>query len=327
MRAIVIDGFGGPEAMRLGEEVTPEPGPGEVLVAVSHVGLNPADWKTREGWLAPFFDYEFPFVLGFDLAGTVAVVGEGVDGLTPGDRVVAYSKVGMGQWGSYAEYAVTLAVATVPLPECMDLAAAAALPTAGMTAWEAVFDTGDVRSGSRVLVNGGAGGLGSYAIQLARHAGAAVAATCSAANAEYVRGLGADLAIDYRDGGVLDAVRAWAPDGVDLVVDAVGQGTLRDAVEVVRPGGTIAAIATLIADEPSYDTALAAERGVTLAPTMTSYERSPKQLRGLVELSARGALRPPHIEAVPIDRIGAAHARLQDGHVRGKLVLDWSVGR
>ncbi len=321
MRALVIDGFGGPEQLRIAEVPTPAPGAGEVLVEVAYAGVNPADWKCREGWLAPFFDYRFPFVLGFDVAGTVAAVGTGVTEVAVGDRVVGYTKQGMGEWGSYAEYVVTLASGLERLPDHVALREAAAMPTAAIAAWEGVFGSGEVTRGTRVLVNGGAGGVGSYAIQIARHAGARVAATCRAENADYVRGLGADLTIDYRTESVADAVRRWAPEGVDLVVDAVGQGTLLSAVDLVRPGGRIAPIATLVADEQAHDTVAAEARGVRVVPTMTTYDRSGTQLRDLVALLGKGEIASPEIEVVPLEDAAAAHERIAAGHVRGKIVL------
>lgn len=321
MRAMAIDRFGGPEVLREAELPRPQPGSGELLVRVSHVGVNPADWKTREGWLAPFFQYRFPFVLGFDLAGTVVQAGAGADPALVGRRVVAYSRQGRGEWGSYAEYAVVWAEAAVELPQSLGEAEAAALPTAGITAAEAVFESGCVQAGQKVLVHGGAGGVGSYAIQLARHAGADVAATGSARNLDYLRELGASRVLDYRSDDLGAALAAWAPQGLDLVVDAVGQGTLPQAVEWVKPGGVIAPIATLIAEETPHDAARAAARGVRIVPTMSSYQRSAAQLRELVALCARGALRVPPLTLLPLTQAAEAQRRLQAGGQRGKIVL------
>jgi len=178
-----------------------------------------------------------------------------------------------------------------------------------------------LQPGQKVLVHGGAGGVGSYAIQLARHAGAEVAATCSAPNLEYVREYGATLAIDYRAGDPAAALARWAPEGVDLVLDAVGQGTLPGAVEMVRPGGRIAAVATLVAGESPHDAQRAAARGVQILPTMSDYARSPAQLRELVALSASGALRAPPLTLLPLAGAAEAQRRLQAGPARGKLVL------
>lgn len=322
MRAMAIDRFGGPEVLRPAELPMPAPGPGEVLIQVAYAGVNPADWKCREGWLARYFQYRFPFVLGFDAAGVVVKLGEGVSDYRVGDRVVAYSKQGLGEWGAYAEYVVAVADGVSHLPAGVPLAEAAALPTAAITAWEGLFESGRVAAGHKVLIHGGAGGLGSYAIQLARHAGAAVAATCGPANLDYVCGLGAELAIDYRAGRVAEEVMAWAPQGVDLVLDAVGQGSLPQAVELVKPGGLVAPIGTLIPDEKPHDEARAAQRGVRIVPTISSYERSGAQLRKLVALYGVGAVRAPALAILPLVQAAEAQRRVQAGYVRGKIVLE-----
>ncbi|TXH05961.1 MAG: NADP-dependent oxidoreductase [Nevskiaceae bacterium] len=325
MRAMVIDRFGGPEVLREAELPRPAPGPGELLVRISHAGVNPADWKTREGWLSPFFQYRFPFVLGFDLAGTVVQAGEGADAALIGRRVVAYSRQGYGEWGSYAEYAAVWANAAVPLPDRVGGAEAASLPTAGITAWEALFESGHLQRGQRVLVHGGAGAVGRIAIQLAREAGAQVAATCSAANLDDVRALGAALAIDYRAGDIAAAVTAWAPQGVDLVVDAVGQGSLPQAVALTRRGGVVAPIATLVAGEAPHDAQLAAQRGVRIVPTMSNLQRSPAQLRELTARLAGGALKAPPLTILPLAQAAEAHRRVQAGGQRGKFILQVSA--
>jgi len=322
MRAMAIERFGGAEVLHPAELPTPAPGPGEVLIKVAYAGVNPADWKCREGWLARYFQYRFPFVLGFDAAGVVVQLGEGASGCVPGDRVVAYSRQGMGEWGSYAEYVVAAADGVALLPAAVPLAEAAALPTAGITAFEGLFESGRLGRGQRVLVHGGAGGVGSYAIQLARHAGAAVAATCSPRNQDYVRSLGAELAIDYRAGRIADQISAWAPTGLDLVLDAVGRNSLPQAVELVRPGGVIAPIATLIADEVPHDAGRARQRGVRIVPTISSYQRSGAQLRRLAALCGEGVLRAPALAVLPLEQAAEAQRLVQAGHVRGKLVLE-----
>ncbi len=322
MRAMVIDRFGGAGELRWAEVPMPAPGPGEVLIKVAYAGVNPADWKCREGWLAPFFQYRFPFVLGFDMAGRIAGVGEGVSDHAVGDRVVAYSNQGRGEWGSYAEYATASIDAVGRLPPGLGYAEAAAIPTAGITAWEGLFEAGQLKAGQKLLVHGGAGGVGSYAIQLARHAGAEVAATCGPDNLDYVRSLGAALAIDYRAGKVGAALAQWAPQGVDLILDAVGQGSLPQAADMVRRGGIIAPIATLIADEKPHDARHAAEGEVRIVPTMSNYARSGAQLRQLVALCGAAALRPPPLSILPLQQAAEAHRRVQSGHVRGKIVLE-----
>jgi NADPH:quinone reductase-like Zn-dependent oxidoreductase len=321
MRAMVIDRYGGPEVFRLADVETPKPAPGEVLIRVAYASVNPADWKCREGWLAQFFDYKFPFIVGFDAAGIVATVGEGVSDYKVGDRVVTASNQGLGEWGTYAEYVKSSTYRVAKLSDNLDFMTAAAIPTAAVTSWEALFDTGGLKAGQSVLINGGAGGMGSYAIQFARHAGARVAATCGPANLEYVHGLGADLAVDYRLGKVRETVLAWAPDGVDLIVDTVGQGTLLDGPLMTRPGGLIAPIGTLIVDEPMPDAEAAAARNVRIVHTMSNRDRAGDQLRTIVDLCNRRVFMPPAIEVLPLEQAGEAQRRVKDGHVRGKILL------
>ncbi|MES2497938.1 MAG: NADP-dependent oxidoreductase [Pseudomonadota bacterium] len=321
MEAMVLNRFGGPEVLERATIERPRAGPGQVVVQVAYAGVNPADWKAREGWLSRYFQYAFPFVVGFDAGGLVAEIGEGVTGLAIGDRVVTASNQGKGERGSYAQYVLSDRERVVKLPDHVSLQAAASLPTAAITAWEAVFDVGETKAGQYILVNGGAGGTGGFAVQLAKMAGAKVAATCGPANLDYVRGLGADLAIDYREGKVREAVAAWAPDGVDLVVDTVGQGSLLDSIEMVRPGGIVAPIGTLIADEPMPDAARAAERNVRIIPTIANFARQERQLNALVEALGAGKITAPEIAILPLADAGEAQRRVAAGHVRGKLLL------
>jgi NADPH:quinone reductase-like Zn-dependent oxidoreductase len=318
---MVIDRFGGPEVFRLGDIPMPVPGPDEIVVRVAYAGVNPADWKCREGWLSQFFAYQFPFVIGFDAAGIVSAVGEGVTDYEIGDRVVTASNQGNGENGSYAEYVKSATYRCAHLADSVSFAVAASIPTAAVTSWEACFDTGGLKAGQTVLINGGAGGMGSFAIQFAKHAGAKVAVTCGPKNIDYVKGLGADLAIDYRSEDVEKAILAWSPGGVDLIVDTVGQGTLLNAVKMTKRGGKITPIGTLIADEPMVDATEAAEHGVAFIPTMSNRTRAGDQLRLIVDLYNKGELKPPQIEVLELSQAGEAHRRVKDGHVRGKIVL------
>ena len=321
MRAMVIDKFGGPDVFRMGEIPTPVPGPDEIVIRVAYAGVNPADWKCREGWLSQFFDYKFPFVVGFDAAGIVSAVGEGVTEYKVGDKVTTHSNQGIGENGSYAEYVKSVTDRCAHVADSVSYEIAASIPTAAVTSWEACFDTGGIKAGHHVLINGGAGGMGSFAIQFAKHAGAKVAVTCSAKNIDYVKSLGADLAIDYRTQDVEKEVLAWAPGGVDLVIDTVGQGTLLNALNMTKRGGKITPIGTLIADEPMIGKEEAAARGVEFIPTMSNRTRAGHQLRLIVDLYNKGELKPPQIEVLELAQAGEAHTRVKDGHVRGKLLL------
>ena len=321
MRAMVMDRFGGPEVLHMADVETPKPGAGEVLIRVAYAGVNPADWKCREGWLSRFFEFKFPFVVGFDAAGIVAAVGPGVDDFKVGDRVVTSSNLGEGEWGTYAEFVKAATMRVAHLADSVDFKVAATIPTAAITSWEGLYDMGQLKAGQKVLIHGGAGGCGSFAIQFAKHTGARIAATCGPANLDYVRELGAERAINYRAENILEAVRAWAPEGVDLVLDTVGQGTLRDGIAMVKRGGMLGYIATLIENEPLFDKAAADRNGVNLVFVLSNRERSGRQLRAIVDLYNRGKLRPPAIEVLPLDQAGEAQKRVHAGHVRGKLLL------
>ena len=321
MRAVAIERVGGPEELCITELPTPQPGPGEVLVRVAYADVNPADWKCREGWLARYMDYRFPFVLGFDGAGIVAALGDGVDEFNIGDRVTGTANQLRGDWGSYAQFFKAAAGRLAKLPDNVDLRSAAAIPIAGVTAWEGIVEICAMHAGQQILINGGAGGVGSYAIQLARWRGARVAATASANNLDYLHSLGVERAIDYRGEDVAAAVRGWAPHGVDAVLDTVGQGSLPNAVELTRAGGVVSPVATLIDGEPTYNVADAAARNVRIAVAMSNPARAGAQLRQLIALLAAGDLRAPQIETLSLAQAAEAHARIQRGHVRGKLLL------
>lgn len=326
MLAMVIDRFGGPEQLHLAEIERPVAGPDQVVIRVAWAGVNPADWKAREGWLARYFDYKFPFVVGFDAVGTVAEVGPGVTQFAIGDHVVTASNQGLGERGTYAEFVRSGIDRVALLPDGTPFDRAASLPTAGITAHEALFHVGRIAPGHKVLVNGGAGGTGSFAIRLAVATGARVAATCGPANLDYIRALGAECALDYRVGAIGEEVRRWAGDDLALVVDTVGQGTLLEAVEWVRPGGIVAPIGTLIAGEPQYDATRAAARSVRVIPTIASFERQGAQLRALVEAFGRGEFDAIALDRKPLAAAGEAHRLIQAGHVRGKIVLEVGTG-
>lgn len=323
MHAMVINGFGEADVLEPGELPLPEPGPGEVRVAVACTSVNPADWKTRRGLLSKYIDYSFPFVLGFDLAGTVDAVGEGVLAYKIGDRVFGTSRQGQGLNGAYAEYTIAHEAMLAPLPANLSPAEAACLPTAGTTALGGLLDVGGLKAGQTVLINGGAGGVGSIAIQIARHVGARVLTTCSAHNADYVRGLGAEAAIDYRNADVVESVRALCPEGVDLVLDAVGLDTLLPrATDLVRSGGSFVEIETLISAASEAQVAEAAKAGVRIVSNMIAIANLPTQLKQLGQLAAEGAVRPPLAETLPLSAIAEAHRRIEGGHVRGKIAIE-----
>lgn len=322
MRAIYIDECGGVDKLKFGDLPTPTPGPGEVLVRVAFAGVNPADWKCREGKLVKYYEYRFPFVLGFEGAGTIEAIGQGVEGLKPGQRVVFSSQVAIGAWGAYAEYALAYAQGVVALPDSMPLDLAATLVTAGGTAWGATMDVGQAKAGQNVFIHGASGGVGSYAIGFAKGVGARVAGSASQHNLDYIAQLGADACIDYRAGDMEAKLKAFAPDGVDLIVDCVGLGTLpADAAKWVKPGGQIICIETLIEDIGAFDMDFAKSRNVGIRSNMEAIMRLPEHIRAATEVLANARAAAPPIEIIPLEKAALAHEKVQSGHTRGKIVL------
>lgn len=313
MRAIVIDGFGGADRLRSAELPTPAPSSGEVLIRVACAGVNPVDWKIREGMLQTQFQHHFPLIPGWDAAGTVAALGEGVADFAINDRVWAYCRKPEVQWGCYAEFVTMPAEAVAMMPASFDFEQAAALPLVGLTSWQALFDTAGLREGQTVLIHAGAGGIGSLAVQLAKSAGATVIATASAGNHAYVGDLGADHVLDYTAEDFVAATRALFPDGVDVVYDTIGGDVLRRSYRVLRQGGFLVSIV----DTPSADEA--ARVGVRQAFVFVAPNGD--QLRQLAALVDAGRVRPPAITLMPLDEAADAQRLSRHGHVRGKIVL------
>lgn len=322
MYAMIIEETGGPEVLKLDEVPTPTPQAGEVLIQVACAGVNPADWKNRQGLLAAYRPYFFPYIIGFDAAGVVAAVGAGVSDFKPGDRVFTPTNHGQGGQGSYAQYTLANRDRVARIPDGLSFEEAAALPVAALTAWQALFDRGGLGAGQQVLIHGGSGGLGGFAVQFARWAGAHVAATCSTANVEYLQGLGVERVIDYRCEDITAAVGNWAPGGLDFLLDAVGVSSLPNALDLVKPGGTLVSIPTLVDDGDFAAAAAAAQaKGVTrIFSTMDDIDCA-ATLRTIAELLADGTISLPPIRVLPLAEAAEAHRIIQSGHNRGKLVL------
>ena len=323
MYAMIIERTGGPEVFQYAEIDTPEPGPGEVVVQVAYAGVNPADWKNREGHLAQFRPYVFPYIIGFDAAGRISAVGEGVEGFAAGDRVFTPTNHGQGGQGSYAEFVVANADRVARIPDGLNFAQAAALPVASLTAWQGLFDRGGLQRGQRALIHGGSGGLGSFAVQFARWAGAEVAATCSTPNVQYLRDLGVDKVIDYRTENITREVQAWAPEGLDFLMDAVGVSTLPNGLDLVRSGGTFVSIPTLVDDGDIPAAAEAgAARGVNRVFSTMDDTNCARTLEKIAGLLVSGDVRLPPLRTFQLRDVADAHRILQQGHTRGKIVLE-----
>ncbi|TXS95933.1 NADP-dependent oxidoreductase [Parahaliea maris] len=319
---MIIRQTGGPEVFEYAEIATPDPGPGEVLVQVAYAGINPADWKNRQGYLEQYRPYIFPYVIGFDAAGVVAAVGEGVTRVSEGDRVFTPTNHGQGGQGSYAQYAIASEDRVALVPEGLALRDAAALPVAALTAWQGLFDRGGLQAGQLAMIHGGSGGLGSFAVQFARAAGARVAATCSTANVDYLKDLGVERVIDYRSEDIGQAIAEWAPQGLDYLMDAVGVSTLPRGLDLLRHGGTFVSIPTLVDDgDIPAAAAEAAARGVNRVFSTMDDSHCAETLERIAQLVVSGEVRMPPIREYALKDVAAAHEILQSGHNRGKMVL------
>ena len=307
MSAIEIPGWGGAELLTMVEHPVPTPGAGEVLVAVEAVGMNPVDVKVRAGTYSAAFGENFPVVLGRDFAGTVAGIGDGVTAWSVGDAVFGTLRFSP-RLGAYASHLVVKDAALARRPEGVSAITAAALPVAGLTAWQALVETAAVSPGQRVLVHAGAGGVGHMAVQLAARLGAYVIATASARNKEFLVSLGADEVYDYTAGNFEDDL-----DPVDVVIDGVGGDVLSRSYKVLVPGG----IAATLPNMP--DQAEAEAAGVRVA--LTFVRPDALQLEGLASMVADGRLTVHIEETFTFAEVREAHDRQASGHVRGKLVL------
>ncbi|MEU1256110.1 NADP-dependent oxidoreductase [Streptomyces chartreusis] len=307
MRAISQDVLGGPEVLKEVEIERPAPRPNEVLVRVRAAGVNPTDWKHREngGFLG-----EPPFVLGWDLSGVVEAVGIGVAAFRPGDEVFGMLPYPFGH-GSHAEYVIAPVRALTHKPSVIDHTEAGALPLVSLTAWQALTEHSDVRPGQRVLIHAAAGGVGHVAVQIAKARGAYVIGTASAGKHEFLRGLGADEVIDYRETDFTEAVK-----DVDVVLDTLGGETSVRSLRVLRPGGVVVSILPVGSDEFGEE----AERlGVRAVRMLLDADRAGMQ--AIADLVEQGKLRPEIAGTFPLADAAEAHALGETGRTTGKLVL------
>ncbi|WP_227979162.1 zinc-binding dehydrogenase [Nocardia spumae] len=312
MRAAVLRTFGGPEALTVEEIETPAPAAGQVLVRVRASSANPVDGLIRRGVANP--DLSLPAVLGSDVSGVVEQVGAGVTGFAEGDAVYYTSELATGG-EAYAQYHVADASIVAPKPASLSFAEAAAIPLAGGTAWEAIVRRLAVRPGQTMLVHGGSGGVGSFAVQFARAAGATVLATAGTDHQQVLRDLGA-TAIDYKNEDFVRIARAHTDGaGVDAVLDTVGGHNVGHSSEATREGGRIA---TVLAPDGRLDDLY--QRNQTLYGIFLTRER--RRLTEMTPLFERGVVRPRIAKTMPLDDIVEIHRLLDDGHSAGKLVVE-----
>jgi NADPH:quinone reductase-like Zn-dependent oxidoreductase len=302
MKAVLLTGHGGPENLRYGDAPDPAAGLGEVIVDIHAASVNAADYKLRQGGYSKL---TFPYILGRDFSGVVSQVGDGVTDLKDGDEV--FGVTDEGKDGAYAEKIAIKAAIVAKKPANLTHEAAAAMGLSSLAALWALEDTAKLKRGETILIQGGAGGVGGFAIQLAKHICATVITTASADNTDYVRSLGADQVIDYNTKDFPQVVH-----DCDVVFDTVGGDVQARSYDVLKPGGRLVFIAAPKQDfEPRNDV-------VTLRPTVT---RDRAHLERMVELLEAGAVWPPTIVLYPLKDAAEAHRVAESGHLPGKLVL------
>ncbi|MBZ6227324.1 NADP-dependent oxidoreductase [Streptomyces olivaceus] len=307
MRAVSQDVLGGPEVLKEVRVERPVPRPNEVLVRVRAAGVNPTDWKHRAdgGFLG-----EPPFVLGWDVSGTVESVGIGVAAFRPGDEVFGMLSYPFGH-GSHAEYVTAPARTFTHLPAGTDHVRAGALPLVSLTAWQALVERADLQPGQRVLIHAAAGGVGHVAVQIAKARGAHVIGTAGAGKHAFLRSLGADEAVDYRETDFTEAVR-----DVDVVLDTIGGDTSLRSLRVLRPGGVVVSILPVGSDEFFEE---AGRLGVRAVRMLVDADRA--DMREIARLVEAGKLEPTIAKTFPLAEAAGAHALGETGRTTGKIVL------
>ncbi len=309
-RAIVINQYGGADQLTEETVELPELGEQQVLVKIHATSVNPIDWKLREGYLSQMMPWEFPIILGWDAAGEIVETGSKVTDWQVGDRVFARPETT--RFGTYGDYAIVDDHLLATKPENISFEEAAAVPLAGLTAYQALFDHGHLKAGEKVLIHAGAGGVGMYAIQLAKNAGAEVITTASEKNREFLEELGADQVIDYRSTDFSEVLS-----GIDLVFDTMGGEIQEKSFQVLKPetGRLIS-----IVGEPNLD--LAKKYNILLAKSIWLNPNG-QQLQEMADWLEAGKVKSIVGETFPLTAEGvkAAHELSETHHARGKIVL------
>src|SRR6266404_7063644 len=306
MKAVVLNEYGGPEVLKYEDAPRPEPKDNEILIRVIAAGVNPVDGMVRAGMFAKYSQNAFPMIPGYDVAGIVEKTGANMEKYKPGDAVYAY--IGLKEGGAYAEYAVATGKEASPKPKSLTFEEAAAVPLAAETAWQALFDTAKLSAGQSVLIHGGSGGVGSFAIQFAKARGAKVFATASTSNQDLLKQLGADVAIDYTKQKFEDIAK-----DVDVVMDSIGKDTLARSYGVVKKGGFIV---SLVARPNPAELEKHGIRGGVL-----SVEPNADELAEIGKLIDEKKIKVVVSQILPLADAAKAQEQAATGHTRGKIVL------
>jgi NADPH2:quinone reductase len=313
MKAITVESFGGIEKLHIADLPKPKIAENEVLIKINYTSVNPVDWKLREGYLKDRIPTVFPFVPGWDAAGTIAEVGKAVKDFKVGDEVYAYCRKEKIHDGTYAEYINVEAANVAKKPKNIGFNEAASIPLVALTAWQALFDFGKLEKGQTILIHAGAGGVGSLAIQLAKYFGAKVITTASLGNTDYVKKLGADLVIDYNNEAFVDIIKKAYPKGIDLVFDLLGRECLHDSAKVLKKGGCLVSIVEPLTPEEADQFKIRGE--------YCFVQPNGKQLAEITKLIEQKKLKVPHIQEMRLSDAAKAQELSRQGHIRGKIVL------
>ena len=312
MKAMVINQFGNPDVLELKEIDKPQPGPGEVLVRVMASGTNPVDAKLRQS--GSWANIQMPAILGYDVSGIIEATGPGVQDFKEGDEVYYTPQIFGNSRGSYAEYNVIPASIIDYKPKNLSHEEASAVPLAGGTAWEAVIRRLKIQPGETILIHGGAGGVGSFAVQFAKIAGARVIATAGPDNQSTLNELKVDVALNYREVNVVEkTLEATNGDGVEAVFDTAGSN-INDSLEATKAFGRLATILGVSGELPTISIKNLTLYGVFL----TREQLRLQEMRKVIE---QGKVKPLIDETLPLEQVADAHKRLDTGHGRGKIVL------
>jgi NADPH:quinone reductase-like Zn-dependent oxidoreductase len=306
MKAVRIHGYGGPDMLEFDEVPCPRPAAGEVLVQVYAAGVNPVDWKVREGHLKDYLRHPLPMIPGWDFSGVVAATGPGANRFRKGDEV--YSRPDLARNGAYAEYIAAREAEVAMKPRSLDHIHAASVPLACLTAWQALFDGAALAAGQRVLIHAAAGGVGIFAVQLAKWKGAYVIGTASQRNHDFLRQLGADELIDYQATAFEDAVG-----DVDVVLDTMAGEVQQRSWRVLKRGGILVSV---LGPPSAQEAAAHGVRGKSIF-----VQPNAAQLAQIAELIDSGKLKTVVETIFPLAECRRAQELSEAGHVRGKIVL------
>jgi len=306
LKAVIIENYGGIDELKYTEIEEPNLKDNDVLIEIAATSVNPVDWKLREGHLKGMLQYDFPFILGLDAAGTIKEVGKNVTKFRIGDNV--FTRPDITRNGTYAEYVAVDENLVAKKPENLSFEEAASIPLVGLTSWQCLVDFADIKQGDKVLIHAGSGGVGSFAIQLAKSFGAWVVTTCSTRNVEFVKSLGADKVIDYRNE---DFTQVLAD--MDIVFDTLGGDIQTQSYDVLKEDGKLVSIAS----QPDQE--LAQARKVKAG--FVFLEPDGEQLAKIGEMIEQGKIRANVGTVMELKEIQEAHRLSETHHAKGKIVL------